>query len=230
MTKSTQTNDQQGSTTGFFIWLSRNMIPVVILFVLVVGGIFAFLIKDLNISKEVPKEVSKAETPKSAGKDRQASRYALDDCTNDPHCRQFKRIEAEGGASREAIRRHMLAADKTVTFEQLQENASRYEGTPWVFEGKIFDILWQEKRGTGNYILADIIIGDDPSKQLSVKGDFATDFAENDYVYVVGYITGTSHPRFGPNPHRYGNVPSLSARALLKPGEATDLLKVTGTN
>jgi hypothetical protein len=226
MTKPTQTKGQQSSTTGFFIWLSRNMIQVGILFVLVAGGIFTYLIKDLSWSKETPKAV----TPTSNDKDLQASRYSQDDCVNDIHCRQFKRIHAEGGASREAIRQHLLAADKTVTFEHLQENAARYEGTPWVFEGKIVDILWQENRGIGDYILADIIIGDDPSKQLSVKGDFATNFAENDYVYVIGYTTGKSHPRFGPNPHRYGNVPSLSARALLKPSEATDLLKETGTN
>lgn len=226
MTKPTQTYGQQRSTTGFYIWLGRNMIQVVILFVLVAGGIFTFLSKDLIWSKEVPK----AEKPQSVDKDRLASRYGQDDCTQDIHCRQFKRIHAEGGASREAIRQHLLAADKTVTFEQLQEDAARYEGTPWVFEGKIVDILWQEKRGNGNYILADIIIGDDASKQLSVKGDFATDFVENDYVYVVGYTTGKSHPRFGSNPHRYGNVPSLSARALLKPSEATQLLKETSTN
>jgi hypothetical protein len=98
-------------------------------------------------------------------------------------------------------------------------------------EGKIVDIIGQEKRGIGDYSLADVIIGDDPAKQLSVRGDFATDIAENDHVYVVGYITGTSHPRLGASSRKYaGNVPSLSARALLKPSEATNLLKGSSTN
>jgi hypothetical protein len=164
-------------------------------------------------------------------KDRRELRYGHADCLKDPHCRQFKRIYAEGGASKEAIRKNLLAADKTVTFEQLQEDAARYEGTPWAFEGKIIDIIFQERRGTSDYILADVIIGDDPARQISVKGDFATDFVENDYVYVVGYITGTSHPRLGPSGLKYkGKVPSLSARALLKPDEARDILKAFGTN
>jgi hypothetical protein len=229
MTKSTQTNGRQqpGRATEFYIWLASNSIQIGILCVLLAGGIITFLMKDIVWRKEVPK----ASVPVWTDKDWQGTRYGQSDCVNDRHCRQLKRIYAEGGQSPEALRKNLLEADKTLTFEQLQENAARYEGTPWAFEGKIIDILWQDNRGKGDYILADVIIGEDPEKQLSVRGDFTTNLVENDYVYVVGYITGTSHPRLGPNPKHYkGNVPSLSARALLKPSEAKDLLQGTGTN
>ena len=203
------------------------MVQAAVFLVLLAAGIIIFLIQDNSWRKAVPKVVK----AKWTDKDWQESRYGHVGCDKDPHCRQLKRIYAEGGASREAIRKNMLAADKTVTFEQLQENAARYQGTPWAFEGKIVDIIWQDRRGIGDYIVAAIIIGEDPGKQLSVRGDFATDFVENDYVYVVGYITGTSQPRLGPSSLTYpGKVPSLSARALLRPSEASDLLRGTWTN
>ena len=212
--------------SDFFIWLGRNMVPIAVLLVLLVGGIIVFLIKNTSTTKETPKTA----TAKSIDKSSQDARYLGADCDKNAYCRQLKRISAEGGRSLEAIRQNLLVADKNVTFQQLQEDAAKYEGAAWAFEGKIVDIIGQEKRGIGDYILADIIIGDDPAKQLSVKGDFATDFAENDSVYVVGYITGTSNPRFGPNRQNYGSVPGLSARALLKPSEARDLLERTVTN
>jgi hypothetical protein len=213
--------------TEFYIWLGRNSIQVGILFVLLASGIITFLMKDIIWRKEVPKVVA----PQLTDTVRQDSRNGHTECANDPHCRQFKRIQAEGGQSPEALRNNLLAADKSVTFEQLQENAARYEGTPWAFEGKIIDIIWQDKRGIRDYILAEVIIGEDAGKQISVKGDFTCDLNENDEVYVVGYITGTSHPRLGPNLQQYkGNVPSLSARALLRPGEAKDLLRGIETN
>jgi hypothetical protein len=216
---------------GFFIWLYKNMVRVGILLVLVVGGMIAFAIQDMSRRHGAGEEAREPATPKLTSKDRQRSRYSHGDCDKDPHCRQLKRIYDEGGASEEAIRNNILAADKTVRFEQLQESAARYEGTPWAFEGKIIDIIYQEKRGTGDYILADVIVGVDEGKRVSVKGDFATDFAENDYVYVVGYITGTSHPRPGPNNPKYsGKVPSMSVRALLKPSEAREILNRYGAN
>jgi hypothetical protein len=70
-----------------------------------------------------------------------------------------------------------------------------------------------------------------PQKLLSMRGDFATDVALNDYVYVVGYITGTSRHRLGPSGLKYsGKVPDLSVRALLKPSEARELLARNATN
>lgn len=212
--------------SGFFIWLGRNTVPIAVLLVLLVAGIIVLLIKNTSTTKEAPKTAN----AKSIDKSSQDARYLGADCEKNAHCRQLKRISAEGGRSPEAIRQNLLAADKNVTFKQLQENAAKYEGTAWAFEGKIVDIVGQEKRGIGDYILADIIIGDDPAIQLSVKGDFATDFAENDSVYVVGYITGTSSPRFGANRQNYGSVPGLSARAFLRPSEARDLLERTATN
>jgi hypothetical protein len=215
-------NQRHGSATAFYIYLARNMVQIGILLALVIGGLILFLIQEMKGQQEVRKGVK----PESTNKERRKSRYGGADCDKDPYCRQLKRIDAEGGASPEAIRENILAADRTVTFEQLQQNAARYEGTPWAFEGKIIDIIFQDSRGISDYILADIIIGDDPGKQISVKGDFTTHFAENDYVYVVGYITGTSHPRLGPSSMIYrGNVPSLCARALLRPSEAREFLK-----
>lgn len=217
---------RQSRITELQIYLGRNTLKVAILLVLVTGGIFAFIIQANQW-----REVQKPANPKRINNDRQRSRYSQDDCANNPHCRQLKRIYDEGGASKEAIRKNILAAHKNVTFEQVQENAAQYEGLPWAFEGKITDIIYHQKNGTGDYILAEVIIGEDPGKLISVKGDFATDFVENDYVYVVGYLTGTSHPRLGPsNPKYRGNVPSLSARALLKPSEAEEFLNGSGAN
>lgn len=228
MTKPAHSKNQerQSRTTELYIFLGRNMVRVGILLVLVAGGIIAFIIQIQGTNqRQAAREAVKPEY------DWQEARYNSPECAADPHCRLLKRIWKEGGTSQEAIRKNILDADKTVTFEQLQEDAARYEGTPWAFEGKIIDILWQDRRGIGDYILADVIIGEDPGKQLSVRGDFATDFAENDYVYVVGYITGTSHPRLGSSSLKYkGKVPALSARALLKPSEAREFLSGSGTN
>ncbi len=231
MTKPAHSNkqEQQSRITGLYIFLGRNMLRVGILLALVAGGIIAFIIQIQGTNhRQADREAAK---PESSSNDRQEARYNSPECAADPHCRMLKRIWKEGGTSQEAIRKNILAADKTVTYEQLQEDAARYEGTPWAFEGKIIDIIGQDNRGIGDYILADVIIGEDAGKQLSVKGDFATDIAENDYVYVVGYITGTSHPRLGPTSLKYkGKVPTLSARALLKPSEAREFLSGLGTN
>lgn len=208
------------------------MIQVGFLLVLVAGGIIIFIIQNQGLNqRQAAREGIKPKEQAKPKYDWQSARYYSSECEADPYCRQLKRIWNEGGRSPEAIRKNILDANKTVTFEQLQEDAARYEGTPWAFEGKIIDILWQDSRGMGDYILADVIIGDDPGKQLSVRGDFATNFAENDYVYVVGYITGTSGPRLGPSSLKYsGKVVGMSARALLKPSEAREFLSGSGTN
>ncbi|HZM85749.1 MAG TPA: hypothetical protein VFF31_04245 [Blastocatellia bacterium] len=222
-----QTRFQQNANTDFFIWLGSNTVPIALLLVLIVGGAIFFLIKNTSTVKEAPTTTLNV---KRTDKDVLHHRYARADCDENAYCRQLKRIYVEGGASKEAIRQNLLAADKSLTFQQLQEDPAKYEGTPWAFEGKIVDIVAQEKRGMDDYIVADIIIGGDPAKQLSVRGDFRSDVAENDIVHVVGYLTGRSHPRFGPNREGYGRCPDMSARTFLKPGEANDLLARTGTN
>ena len=220
--------EQKSWTRNLYIYLGRNMVQVGILSVLVVGGIITLILQDIDKRQEVRKEVKPAWT----NKDWLKMKYGRDNCARDPYCRQLKRIWEEGGASEEAIRKNILAADKSLTFEQVEQNAARYEGTPWAFECKIFDIVAHEKRSTGEYILAEVIVEDDPERRIAVKGDFSTGFVENDYVYVVGYFTGTSHPRFGPRNPRSRNlkVVGMAARAMLKPGEAREILNSSRTN
>ena len=186
---------QQSRSTELFIYLSENIIQVGILLVIVACGVIAYIVQDQS-RQEAPRKVEK---PKLTNNNWLDMRYGNADCAKNAQCRQLKRIYAEGGASQEAVRKNLLEADRSVTFEQLQENAAQYEGIPWAFEGKIHDIIGHETRGIGDYILAEIRIGDDPGKLLAVRGDFKTDFHENDPVYVVGYLTGTSRPRLGPS-------------------------------
>jgi hypothetical protein len=217
----TRGSHHQSGPTGFFIWLGGNAIQVGILLVLIVSGIVAYIVQDLS-RKEAPR---KAEKPKWTNNNWLDMRYGDTDCAKNAQCRQLKRIYTDGGASKEAIRKNLLDADRSVTFEQLQENAAQYEGIPWAFEGKIHDIIGEEKRGIGDYILAEIRLGDDPGKLLAVRGDFRTDFRENDNVYVVGYLTGTSRPRLGASALKYsGKVVAFSARAFLRPSEAREIL------
>jgi len=210
--------EPQSRMTGLYIYLDKNAVQVGILLMLVMGGVFTLIIRSLPM-----RQVQITEKPRWVNKDWLESRYGQVSCAGDPHCRQLKRIYEEGGASREAIRKNILSVDNNLTFEQLQENAARYEGTPWAFEGKIHGVIYQEKRGIGDYIVAEVIIGDDPGKLISIRGDFRTDFDKDDYVYVVGYLTGISYPRLGPSSLKYkGKVPSLSARAMLKPIEVRE--------
>jgi hypothetical protein len=220
--------EQKRWIRDLYIYLGRNVVQVGILSVLIVGGIITLILQDINKRQEDRKEVKPAWT----NKDRLKMKYGGDNCARDPYCRQLKRIWEEGGSSEEAIRKNILAADKSLTFEQVEQNAARYEGTPWAFEGKIFDIIYEEKRGIGDYILAEVIIGDDPERRVSVRGDFRTGFDENDYVYVVGYFTGTSRPQFGPRKplSRNFKVVGMSARAMLKPSEAREILNGSRTN
>ena len=213
--------EQQSRMTGLYIYLDKNAIQVGILLMLVMGGVLTLIIRSLPM-----RQVQITEKPRWVNKDWLESRYGHVSCAEDPHCRQLKRVYEEGGASREAIRKNILSVDKNLTIEQLQENAAKYEGTPWAFEGKIYGVLYQEKRGIGDYIIAEVMIGDDPGKLISIRGDFRTDFNNRDYVYVVGYLTGMSYPRLGSDGLKYkGKVPSLSARAMLKPIEAREYLR-----
>ncbi|HEX5735900.1 MAG TPA: hypothetical protein VF131_23945 [Blastocatellia bacterium] len=212
---------QQSRSTELFIYLSENIVQVGILLVIVACGAIAYVVLDMS-EKVKPRAVEK---PKWTNNNWLDMRYGDADCAKNAQCRQLKRIYAEGGASQEAVRKNLLEADRSVTFEQLQENAPQYEGIPWAFEGKIHDIIGEEKRGIGDYILAEIRLGDDPGKLLAVRGDFRTDFRENDPVYVVGYLTGTSRPRLGASALKYsGKVVGFSARAFLRPSEAREIL------
>lgn len=212
---------QLSKSTELFLYLEENIVQIAILLVIVAGGIIAYILQEISQQK-APDRPKKTEWTNKNWLD---MRYGNDDCMKNAQCRQLKRIYAEGGASQEAIRKNLLEADRSVTFEQLQQDAARYEGTAWAFEGKIHDIIGEEKRGIGDYIVAEIRLGDDPGKLLAVRGDFRTDFQENATVYVVGYLTGTSRPRLGPSALKYpGTVVGMSARAFLWPREAREIL------
>lgn len=109
----------------------------------------------------------------------------------------------------------MLAAAENpkVTYEQLKKNADRYEGEPWAFNGKIFQI--QESEG---HTFALVSLDAWGNKTVAVKADFTTDFVEKDQVTVVGYVAEN---------YSYTSVagweltvPTIDARAILKPSEA----------
>jgi hypothetical protein len=203
----------------FYLFLGRNPIQVAILLVLVVGGIVVLLFQNMK-AEEPPKPV-KREWKKD---DWLRSRYSGADCVNDPHCRQLKRIFEEGGQTTQAVVTHMMSADKSLRFESVRDDAARYEGKAWVFTGKIYEILANSSTGTGDQLIASINVDGDPAKTVSVRGDFATKFAVNDEVVVVGYLTGASYPRLGPASLKYsGKIPSMSLRALLKPNVAVQL-------
>jgi hypothetical protein len=226
---------RQNKSTGFFIWLGDNMIQIGILLVLIVGGVIGYIALNKSKHQENSKTTEKPEfTLKDwrEARSKSQSRYANADCRNDLHCPNLKRIHEDGGASPEAIRKNLLAADRSITFEQLQANTSRYKGTAWAFEGKIHDIIGLETRGFNDYIVAEIRVGDDPDKRVTVRGDFATTFNEGDYVYVVGYTTGMAFPQMdytAPTKKKV-NFPSMTARALLKPSEAREILYGSSTN
>jgi hypothetical protein len=201
----------------FYLYLGQNPIPLVILLVLVVGGIVVVLFQTTRITtKDVPPPVKREWT----NDDWLRSRYSGADCVKDPFCRQLKRIFEDGGASRQAVLNNMTAVNKSLTFAQIQDDAASYEGTPWAFEGKIYDILAAESRAIGKNFLAEISVGGDPAKIVTVKGDFEITFGENEEVYVVGYLTGTSGPRLGPMGLKHpGKIVGMSARALRRPNE-----------
>jgi hypothetical protein len=117
--------------------------------------------------------------------------------------------------SEEGIRQNILAAtdDPKITYEQLKKNADKYEGEPWAFAGKVFQI--QE---SGEHTFALISLDTWGNKIVAVKANFTTDFVEKDQVYVVGYLAGdysyTSVAQWSLT------VPAMDARAILKPSDA----------
>jgi hypothetical protein len=135
-----------------------------------------------------------------------------------PYNRMLRRIESEGGASPGAIRVNIQAADKSVTYEHLKKNADRYSGTPWAFEGRIINIVEEKDLNGEDQTLALIAMGEDEAKLMWVIGSFTSEFIENNYVYVVGYIAGVIKTKAG------SSVPALSARAMLRPREGAQVL------
>lgn len=115
--------------------------------------------------------------------------------------------------SEEGIRLNIQQANKSITYEHLKKNADRYDGEPWTFIGKVFQI--QE---SGGQTFALISLDAWGNKTMWVRANFTTDFVEKDQVYVVGYLAGN---------HSYTSVagwnitvPAMDARAILKPSDA----------
>jgi hypothetical protein len=156
---------------------------------------------------------------------------AFSDYYNHPINRMLKRIREEGGASREAIRENILAADKSVTIKDLKKDAEAYAGTPWAFKGKVAAI-YETRDGFGlDKTTAKILIEGDPEESIWVIGNFTTYFSKDSYVYAVGYITGMTYrerDRDFLTPDEI--IPVLGARALMKPSEAKELIDGSGTN
>jgi hypothetical protein len=154
---------------------------------------------------------------------------AFADYYNHPVNRMLKKIREEGGASREAIRENILAADKSVTIEDLKKNPEAHAGTPWAFKGKVIKI-YESRDGFGlDKTTAKILIEGDPERSIWVIGNFTTYFSRDSYVYAVGYIAGMTYrerDRDFMTPDEI--VPVLSARALMKPSEARELIDGSG--
>lgn len=117
--------------------------------------------------------------------------------------------------SEEGIRQNILAATESpqITYEQLKKNADRYDGEPWAFTGKIFQI--QE---SGGQTLALVSLDQWGSKIVAVKANFITDFVEKDRIYVVGYVT--ENYSYTSVANLSLSVPAMDARAILEPAEA----------
>jgi len=115
-----------------------------------------------------------------------------------------------------AVVNNIKAADKSITYEHLKKNADKYNGQAWSFTGKILEI--QELEGK---TVARIGTGSWGSKPVLVTAPFTTDFVEDNNVFIVGYLTGSYsyESQAGWNI----TIPSLTARAILKPADAAKL-------
>jgi hypothetical protein len=217
--------EQHSEPIEIYTWLRRNIGPVGV--VLILGAIVLIA---LVIQESTRRELNKKPTidPEVAKKQMEE---AFADYYNHPVNRMLKRIREEGGASREAIRENILAADKTVTIEELKKNAEAHAGTPWAFNGKVAKI-YESRDGFGlDKTTAKILIEGDPGKPIWVIGNFTTYFSEDSYVYAVGYIAGITYrerDRDFLTPDEI--IPVLSARALVKPSEARVFLDGPETN
>ncbi len=126
---------------------------------------------------------------------------------------QISRISDEG-LDEEQIRKNIADIDKSITYEQLKKNASKYAGKAWACKGKILQI--QEKDGETSALVA---LDGWGNKNVQVAGKLTTDFVEKNQVYVVGYLTGDySYTSIA---NWQITIPGLAARAMLKPSDAS---------
>lgn len=119
-------------------------------------------------------------------------------------------------AEENAIRQSILAADQTITYEQLTKNADRYQRKTWAFRGAIIQI--QESGGQTSALVALDVLHD---KIMKVQANFTTNFVEKDQVYVVGSLAGN----YSYNSQANWNitVPLINASAIIKPSDAARL-------
>lgn len=127
--------------------------------------------------------------------------------------KQVNRINSEG-SSDEQIAQNIADVDKSITYEQLKKNASKYVGKPWAFKGKILQI--QEKDGR---TFALVTLNEWQQKNVWVDGDLITDFVDNQQVYVVGYLAGDKS--YTSIQNWQITIPSLAIRAMIKPSEVS---------
>ncbi len=123
---------------------------------------------------------------------------------------QYQRIKAEG-TDNALVQKNIADADKSVKYEHLKKNAEKYAGRPWMFTGKILQIMEQ-----GGETQALISLDDWGSKTIWVVAPFTTDFVEKNRVTVVGYTAGSYSYTSQANYNL--TVPAVAARAILKPG------------
>lgn len=115
-----------------------------------------------------------------------------------------------------AVINNIRAVNKSITYEHLKKNADKFKGEAWSFTGKILEI--QEMEGK---TVARISTDSWGLKPVLVAAPFTTDFVEDNNVFVVGYLSGSYsyESQAGWNI----TIPSLMARAILKPADAAKL-------
>lgn len=136
--------------------------------------------------------------------------------TQDPEVHKALGILADYERTPEAVAKNIQEADTAITYAHLKKNADKYLGKPWMCTGRILQIF--EK---GGETTARIGIGAYGSDPIWIYGKFATDFIEKDRLAVIGYLNGDYSyvSQAGWNI----TIPSMVARAMLKPGEVTKL-------
>lgn len=105
-----------------------------------------------------------------------------------------------------------------VTYAKLKKNAENYVGETWAFTGKILEIQEQ-----GNYTVARVGMGSWGMDAVFVEGNFATDFVENDRVFVIGRVT---HNKTYETVAGWTlTIPYVQAKAMLSPADGARLRK-----
>lgn len=111
------------------------------------------------------------------------------------------------------IRKTIADVDKSITYAHLEKDPEKYNGMPWAASGKVIQIM--EKGGQTTALVGADRYG---AQNYWVSANFTTDFVKGNQVYIVGYLQGS---------YSYKSVagwditiPSLVARAILKPKDA----------